>query len=136
MEVGGRELAGGDYYIKGRVAGPGDKNSHGYDSYEELLIESDRPAKIPPPTRFDARDSEQMLRMDRLNDLNEIAENRKLTPAENETAISAIQDGSEREKMTASWAIETSGSPEAVRELLEWEEQYMRRQLGCDDPDD
>lgn len=136
MEVGGRHLSGGDYYLKGHVAGPGDKNLHGYDSYEDLLVASDRPAKISSLTEFNKKDAERMERMDRLHDLNEISQKRKLTPDENETLLEVFEDSTDREKMTASWAIETSGSPEAAKELLNWENEYIRRQLGYDDRDD
>lgn len=136
MEVGGQHISGRDHYLKGHVAGPGDKNLHGYDSYEDLLVASNRPAQISSPTKFNKEDAERIERMDRLYDLNEIAQKRKLAPEENETLLEVFEDGTDREKMTASWAIETSGSPEAVRALLEWEKEHMRRQLGYDDQDD
>lgn len=137
METGSRSLSGKDYYLKGRVAGPGDKNLHGYDTYDDLLAASNRPATMPSIAETQPESNEKdSERMDTLSDLNEIAQTRKLTTDENKTLLKVLEDGNDREKMTASWAIETSGSPEAVKELLKWENEYIRRQLGYDDRDD
>jgi hypothetical protein len=152
MEVAGRSLAGGDYCLKGHVAGPGDKNLHGYDTYEDLLAASNRPAHIPSLTANRSKfakndapvDSEERNtktpkdteRMDTLRALDQIAQTRKLQPDENKTLLKVFEDGTDREKMTASWAIETAGSSEAVKELLAWENEYIQRQLGYDDQED
>lgn len=77
-----------------------------------------------------AKEGPGAARIEALNALDEVAQTRKLRPDENDALIETVRHGSDREAMRAGGPIEIAGSREAVKELLAWEEEFVRRKMG------